>query len=530
MPRLGVGIGLGQFSGGGGGSAYDADAQAFFDRVSTAGGSLSTIEKSAVNQLVLDLKSYSIWTKMKAIYPMVGASAAACAQNLKSSSFTGTFNGGWTYASTGITGNGTSGYMNTGLNDLNDLGANATIAIYVNADGIQTTNWLLGVYSSPTISGMSIANAGSGNYINIKSGVSSIYGQSYIGGLFLGTTNGTTNQVYKNATNKGNNSQTTTGLNLSHYIGALNSNGTSILYDDKRVALVSYSNFTFTGTDVSNFYTAVQTFNQSLSRQVGAQIVSDPDAQAFVNRVYNAGGTLTNTEANAVNQLTIDLKSIGVWSSMKAIYPMVGASAAACAQNLKSSSFTGTFSGGWTYASSGVTPNGTSGYMNTGFVPSTDFSSSTSFGLFLYTSSTTASNNARDLGAFTNSGVPSFSLTSKDQTSSKTDLYDYANRISVSGYNVEGFYIGSRTASNSAKLYRNGTSIGTTTGAAGTAPSIYITLGGVNNSSSNPITSVIGFDSKTFSIAGFCDGLTDTEASNFYTAVQTFQTTLSRQV
>jgi hypothetical protein len=68
---------------------YDSDAQAFFDRVTTASGSLSTTEQAAVNQLVLDLKANSIWTPMKAIYPMVGASAAACAQNLKSSSFTG---------------------------------------------------------------------------------------------------------------------------------------------------------------------------------------------------------------------------------------------------------------------------------------------------------------------------------------------------------------------------------------------------------------------------------------------------------
>jgi hypothetical protein len=58
---------------------------------------------------------------------------------------------------------------------------------------------------------------------------------------------------------------------------------------------------------------------------------------------------------------------------MKAIYPMVGASAAACAQNLKSSSFTGTFSSGWTFASTGVTPNGTSAYMDTTFLPSTSF-------------------------------------------------------------------------------------------------------------------------------------------------------------
>ena len=73
-----------------GGVSYDADAQAFFTRVTSAGGTLSATEKLATNQLVLDMKSAGIWSSMKAIYPMVGASAAACAQNLKSSSFTGT--------------------------------------------------------------------------------------------------------------------------------------------------------------------------------------------------------------------------------------------------------------------------------------------------------------------------------------------------------------------------------------------------------------------------------------------------------
>jgi hypothetical protein len=105
-------------------AAFDADAQAFFNRVTAAGGSLTATEQTAVNTLVLELKGYSIWSSMKAIYPMVGASAAACAQNLKSASFTGTFTSGWTFASTGVTPNGTSAFMNTTLNSLNDLTLN----------------------------------------------------------------------------------------------------------------------------------------------------------------------------------------------------------------------------------------------------------------------------------------------------------------------------------------------------------------------------------------------------------------------
>jgi len=109
---------------------FDVDAQAFFDRVTVAGGTLSTTEKQAVNQLVLDLKANSLWTPMKAIYPMVGASAAACAQNLKSSSFTGTFTSGWTFASTGVTGNGTSSYMDTSLVPSVSLTLNSTHLSY----------------------------------------------------------------------------------------------------------------------------------------------------------------------------------------------------------------------------------------------------------------------------------------------------------------------------------------------------------------------------------------------------------------
>ena len=257
----------------------------------------------------------------------------------------------------------------------------------------------------------------------------------------------------------------------------------------------------------------------------------DPDAQAFFNRVTSAGGTLSGTEQTAVNTLVIALKANSLWTPMKAIYPMVGASAAACAQNLKSASFPGAFTSGWTFASGGVTGNGTSAYMNTNFIPSSDYTSSTNFALFLYTSSTTAGATDRDMGIFVSGATPSINLTSKDALTSKTDLFDYNTaRISVSGYNVEGFYIGSRTATNSAKLFRNGTSIGTTTASEGTAPSIFLTLGAGNLSASNPITTTGVYSAKTFSFAGTCDGLTDTQASNFYTAVQAFQTTLARQV
>jgi len=41
---------------------------------------------------------------------------------------------------------------------------------------------------------------------------------------------------------------------------------------------------------------------------------------------------------------------------------------------------------------------------------------------------------------------------------------------------------------------------------------------------------LVSYSNAEIAIASIGDGLTDTEAANFYTAVQAFQTTLSRQV
>ncbi len=87
-------------------SSTDADAQAFI----TAAGITNPTQQSAINTLVVDLKGYNIWTKMKALYPFVGGTAATHKWNLKDprdldAAFRLVFYGGWTHSSTGITGN-----------------------------------------------------------------------------------------------------------------------------------------------------------------------------------------------------------------------------------------------------------------------------------------------------------------------------------------------------------------------------------------------------------------------------------------
>ena len=59
-------------------TSVDSDAAAFL----TASGITDSTQSGAVNRLVLDLKAASIWTKMAAIYPLVGGTAAKHKWNL----------------------------------------------------------------------------------------------------------------------------------------------------------------------------------------------------------------------------------------------------------------------------------------------------------------------------------------------------------------------------------------------------------------------------------------------------------------
>lgn len=250
----------------------------------------------------------------------------------------------------------------------------------------------------------------------------------------------------------------------------------------------------------------------------------DPDFTAFNARVIAAGGTLNATEESAIQNLCIALKDANIWGSLKAIYPMVGASAAACAQNLKSSSFTGTFNGTLTYASSGVTPNGTSGYLDTNLQMDTNLSVNSNH-ISYYSRTPDAINSKFDYGAIQGSNPAHYGVFRY-----VGDMAFFVNGhetgtqwIDTPNSNGSGFFISNRQSSNIFKAVRNSSILATnTTTNTGGMPSINMYIMRVNGSN------LYGIRECAFASIG--DGLSDTQAADFYTAVQAFQTTLGRQV
>lgn len=256
---------------------------------------------------------------------------------------------------------------------------------------------------------------------------------------------------------------------------------------------------------------------------------TDPDAQAFFDRVTTAGGTLSATEKLAVDTLVKQLKADALWTAMKAIYPMVGASAAACAQNLKSSSFTGTFTSGWTFASTHIVGNGTSAYFDTTIVPTSTENLSWSMGVYMRTNTGSGSNGGFGMAiGSTNNSVRYYigpRWTGYGDVSNFT-IGQGANEINAPGPNAAGLFHGSRTASDAISSRRNNTSLGSNTisiSGVNTDRSIYVGGSNSNGSLGLPISDQINY-------VYFGSGLTNAEMDNLYTAVQAFNTTLSRQV
>jgi hypothetical protein len=255
-------------------------------------------------------------------------------------------------------------------------------------------------------------------------------------------------------------------------------------------------------------------------------VAYDPDAQAF----FTASGLTGATNLNAVNQLVLDLKAASIWTKMKAIYPFVGGTAALHKWNLKNpldtnAAFRLVFNGGWTHSANGATPNGVNAYADTFLVPNTILSQNSTH--ISYYSRINSNLTEIEIGASNGPNAADNKLVLEIRTANVT----YYNINSTSTYithadtDSKAFYVGNRTASNVVNGWRNGSKLatGTTASTAPSTASVY--LGAFNRTSS------VGFYStKQCAFSSLGDGLTDTDAGNLYTAVQNFNTSLSRQI
>jgi hypothetical protein len=247
------------------------------------------------------------------------------------------------------------------------------------------------------------------------------------------------------------------------------------------------------------------------------------ETTAFAGEVFSNGVSLSSAEKSALDTLISSLKTAGVWTKMKAIYPFVGASLDSFKVNLKApGSYTwGYFTG--TPSVNGLQGNGTSDTVNTGFNMATELTWPSGY-LGFYSRTNNLTGNQVVIGGSTTSPAMFSQI---NITGGNGIMGSLGVLASFTPTDTRGYFSASRTAGNSLKVYRNGATVASnTTADTGSFPNTFINILGRNGD--NTSTQLFSLHQCAFAVIG--DGLTDSEETATYTAIQAFQTSLNRAV
>ena len=247
----------------------------------------------------------------------------------------------------------------------------------------------------------------------------------------------------------------------------------------------------------------------------------DADAQKYID----SAGITNATEKTAICNCVKQLKDSSLWTSMKAVYPLLGRSSSACKWNLKDirqndAAFRLVFFGGITFDSLGITGNGSNGYSNTFFTPSLNYDSlqAGSYGVYL-------SKNVDELGCAIGMRVTASpnAVSLFPRVSNIAYCSFTSTQIAVANTDSRGIYITTRLNSASSKTFKNGSLLAThNTYVAATYNKPMFLL------ARNDDLGAAFFSTNTIGFAFIGTPLTDAQSSTLYNIINTFKTTLGR--
>lgn len=264
----------------------------------------------------------------------------------------------------------------------------------------------------------------------------------------------------------------------------------------------------------------------SYKMSVYLEISSDSDATSFLS----ATGITDPTITLAVRALVSDLKANSLWTKIKALYPFVGGTATTHKYNLKDpqdtdGAFRLTMVGGLTHDANGVTGNGSTGYMDTHFTDA-NFSGQNNAGVLVYARNNFA-DGAKALYGAVDSTFSGLRFLPKLSSVAYKSVFS-GTGSGISNTDSSGLWIHTRTSSTADSIYRNGSlfqaqNFTSTTNT--TTASILLLAVDYDNGALKYQNS----DANICTFA-FTDGLNDSEKSTLSTIVNTFNTSLSRNI
>ena len=248
----------------------------------------------------------------------------------------------------------------------------------------------------------------------------------------------------------------------------------------------------------------------------------DPDAQAFFDAITTSGGTLNSTEENAINDLVIDLKGYGLWNKMIGLYPVVGTTSVTQSFNLKDpTTYNLGFNGTWAHTAGGAEPSAANGYARTGIIPSViNFQASGSIHYSMYITENTT-NAGYELG--TSNNGQDFGVISNYSNNITYMAVGSGNFTTANGGSTKKNFLWTNSGGTST-IYTDGVSIGSASYAINTGALTEMLISGINVNGTP-----VQFTGRNWALASIGLGMSSIDATNYNTAVVTFQTALSRQ-
>jgi len=232
---------------------------------------------------------------------------------------------------------------------------------------------------------------------------------------------------------------------------------------------------------------------------------------------------------NSLDTFVSQLKSNNLWNKFYALYPLVGGTSDSCKWNLiTTSSFTLNYTGSFNFTNTGISGSGTTSNINTTFTPSinsADWATNNSFGVYVNTNVT----GGYDMGAespFPASPAGADTYLISRYTNNLAYFFN-SSSLTVASTDAKGFWFGGVSGSigTNMNLYKNGTSV-----ASKASPTTYTITKALYFTANDADGLTNERSTRQYSLSFIARAFNNTEASTLNTIVQTFQTSLGRNV
>ena len=232
----------------------------------------------AVDALVVGLKADSLWTGIKALYPMIGGTASRHERNLKNPADTNAahrilWGGGVTHTATGAKGNGTNGYGDCNIQPSDFAQDSLMGGFYLirtpNFDSCQMGAGNTGATASRFLCGANHSTRGTLGWVNQYGFTDTTFITPQVGNFLIQRTPTSSGaELYLNGTFEHEIVEVLSSQVINRNVNLFCENNTSKLYYSDAELAIAYLSSSLSSSDVTKLHNRITTYQTGLGRNV----------------------------------------------------------------------------------------------------------------------------------------------------------------------------------------------------------------------------------------------------------------------